>query len=92
MLEKYKKGNLIFPSAVSQFYHITLADTYKLLNQRKDIRKVYMVYCPICNRCAKQSRYYSLTDFDFSEEIGCENCDTLFLPQPENVIVLYEKM
>ena len=92
MLEKYKKGDLIFPSAVSRFYHITLADTYILLDQRKDIRKVYMVYCPICNFSANFIRYYSLADLDFSEEIGCENCDTLFLLKPEDVIVLYEKM
>ena len=92
MLEKYKKGDLIFPSAVSRFYHITLAETYKLLDQRKDIRKVYMVYCPICNRCANQIRHDSLAEIDFSEEIGCENCDTLFLLKPEDVIVLYEKM
>ena len=63
-----------------------------MLDQRKDIRKVYMVYCPICNRCANQIRHDSLAEIDFSEEIGCENCDTLFLLKPEDVIVLYEKI
>lgn len=92
MIEKYKKGQIIYPAAVARNLKIHTKDAYKLLDTRDDVRKMYMIHCPNCSCSVNSKRFYSISDINLEEETGCEQCDTLFLPKPEDIIVLYEKM
>ena len=90
VLENYfKKGDIVYPSAIARHYKISLKETYKLLDERKDVRKLYMINCLYCNCITSPKQYYAMADIDLTET-GCERCDTLFTPKSEDILVLYE--
>lgn len=81
-LAKYRKGDIVYPSAVARYLGIAVEKAYKLLEGRSDV-------CPFCSHLVK--RWYSISDLPDDEEIGCEHCDTVFTLTKYDIVVLYEK-
>ena len=88
-LAKYRKGDIVYPSAVARYLGIAVEKAYKLLEGRSDVCPIFVVRCPFCSHLVK--RWYSISDLPDDEEIGCEHCDTVFTPTKYDIIVLYEK-
>lgn len=88
-LAKYRKGNIVYPSAVARYLGIAVEKAYKLLEGRNDVCPIFVIRCPCCSHIAK--RWYSISDLPGDEEIGCKHCDTVFTPTKYDIIVLYEK-
>ena len=88
-LAKYRKGYIVYPSAVARYLGITVEKAYKLLEGRNDVCPIFVVRCPFCSHLVK--RWYFISDLPDDEEIGCEHCDTVFSPTKYDIIVLYEK-
>lgn len=75
-LAKYRKGDIVYPSAVARYLGIAVEKAYKLLERRNDVCPIFVVQCPFCSHLVK--RWYSIRDLPDDEEIGCEHCDTVF--------------
>lgn len=48
-LAKYRKGYIVYPSAVARYLGITVEKAYKLLEGRSDICPIFVVRCPFCS-------------------------------------------
>lgn len=88
-LAKYRKGGIVYPSAVARYLGMSVEKVYKLLEKQNDVRPIYVIQCPYCSQLVR--RYYSIRDFPDTEEINCEHCDTIFIPTKYDTVVLYEK-
>ena len=88
-LAKYRKGDIVYPSAVARYLGIAVEKAYKLLEGRNDVCPIFVVRCPFCSHLVK--RWYSISDLPDDEEIGCEQCDTVFTLTKYDIVVLYEK-
>lgn len=91
----YKPKNIVYPRAVARYFGIDIKAAYEICEDRigKDLRKLYMVKCPVCNH-ALPDRFYSILDIDRDRdnEYGCTYCDTVFKINPnEDIYVYYEK-
>ena len=89
----YKPGDIIFPNAVARYYSESVERAYHRCENHlgKDLRKLYIIRCPFCERKANQDRYYAIPDLPINEEIGCIHCDSIFKVSHETTLVLYEK-
>lgn len=92
IFEMYKNGDIVYPSAIARFYKEPVCKAYKRCDERvgMDLKKMYMIRCPHCGRDADNKRYYAVVDLP-KDELGCVNCDSLFVPTDNDVFVLYEK-
>ena len=91
---RYKPKDIIYPGAVARHFSMTMKDAYELCQSRvgKDLRTLYMINCPVCNRTLP-GRYYAIPSIDIDYEYGCTNCDCEFtINLEENVAVYFEKM
>lgn len=90
----YKTGNIVYPNAVARHFGISTNDAYRICEDMREkgiIKTMYMVSCPVCNHTLS-TRYYAISSIDNTNEVGCCNCDTEFIPNIENdVMVYYEK-
>lgn len=89
----YKLKDIVYPSAVARYFGINIKAAYEVCENRlnKDLRKLYMIKCPVCNH-ALPDRFYSIVNIDRENEYGCNSCDTVFkINLNEDVNVYYEK-
>lgn len=89
----YKPKNIVYPSALAGYFGIDIKAAYEICEDRigKDLRKLYMVKCPVCN-CTLPDRFYSIVDIDRENEYGCNSCDTIFkINLNKDIYVYYEK-
>lgn len=92
LLSMYKSGDIVFPRVVSNNIKINLEDTLKMLDERDDLKKMYLVRCPYCNCIASMQRHYSLDELN-ETETGCNHCDSVFVVNAEhNIDTMYEKI
>lgn len=47
----YKSKDIVYPSAVARYFGINIKAAYEVCENRlnKDLRKLYMIKCPVCN-------------------------------------------
>lgn len=91
---QYKPKNIVYPNTIARHFGISLKEAYNICQNRvgKDLRTLYMIKCPVCNQTLP-GRYYSIVSIDTEYEYGCLNCNTEFVVNPENdVVVYFEKM
>lgn len=89
----YKVKDIVYPSAVARYFGIDIKAAYEVCENRlnKDLRKVYIIKCPVCNRTLPD-RFYSIVDIDRENEYRCNNCDTVFkINLNKDIYVYYEK-
>lgn len=89
----YKAKDIVYPSAVARYFGIDIKAAYEICEDRigKDLRKLYMIKCPVCNH-ALPDRFYSIVDIDRENEYVCNNCDTVFKNNlNKDIYVYYEK-
>lgn len=91
----YKSKNIVYPAAVARHFGLNVKQSYMVCEDMKTkgiIKSMYMIKCPVCGS-QLPTRYYSVMHIDDTNEIGCCNCDTEFIPNIEHdVFVLYEKI
>lgn len=90
----YKPKNIVYPNAVARYFGVDIKAAYKICEDRisKDLRKLYMVKCPVCNHTLPD-RFHSIVDIDKENEYGCYNCGAVFNINPnEDIYVYYEKV
>lgn len=87
----YKPKNIIYPSVVARYFGINIKSAYEVCENRlnKDLRKVYMIKCPVCNHTLP-GRFYSIVDIDRENEYRCNSCDTA-INLNKDIYVYYEK-
>lgn len=87
----YKVKDIIYPSAVARYFGINIKAAYEVCENRlnKDLRKVYMIKCPVCNHTLP-GRFYSIVDIDRENEYRCNSCDTA-INLNKDIYVYYEK-
>ena len=65
----YKVKDIVYSSAVARYFGINIKAAYEVCENRlnKDLRKLYMIKCPVCN-CTLPDRFYSIVDIDRENE------------------------
>ncbi len=89
----YKSKDIVYSSAVARYFGINIKAAYEVCENRlnKDLRKLYMIKCPVCN-FTLPDRFYSIVDIDRENEYVCNNCDTVFkINLNKDIYVYYEK-
>ena len=86
----YRRGNIIFPSAVQRYFRITKQASIEMCEKQVHDGKcvaVYFVKCPECQNLGK--KYYNREDIPdyYTCENGCEECEDI--PVSDDMIVKY---
>ena len=86
----YRRGNIIFPSAVQRYFGITRQASIEMCEKQVHDGKcvaVYFVKCPECQNLGK--KYYNREDIPdyYTCENGCEECEDI--PVSDDMIVKY---
>lgn len=90
-MKYYKKGEIVYPSAIARYLKISLKEAYKKCDNYLELKKIYVVTCPCCNKVTS-IRYYAIVDIPLGIETGCVHCDSIFEITMDNCITIYEKM
>lgn len=94
----YKKGNIIYPSAVARYFSISQKEAYNLCYNRlgQVFRRIYQIKCPRCNCIISSNKLYTdmLMGIDKeNNEVTCLKCDNEFKPDNINdIVVAFEKI
>lgn len=86
----YRRGDIIFPSAVQQYFRITRQAAIEMCEKQACDGKCVAVYYVKCPECQKLSRkYYNREDVPayYTCENGCEECEDI--PVSDDMIVKY---
>ena len=89
-LNKYYKGNWIYPSALHRELKMDIKEVYELLEicaQQGIIEQYLQIYCPKCQRftgnCYK-------TALDIPEFVNCVHCDAEIDNPLQHAIIIYK--
>ena len=91
----YKRGDIVYASAVARYFSETRGDAYLRCDKRvgNDLKRIYLVVCPYCHCLADNERHEDIVDIQADEEVNCCHCDSEFmLNAEEDVLVAYEKL
>ena len=84
---KRKDTKTFYPSKFADGA-FTVHDVVELVEERKDIERVYKVLCPKCRgEIGSASKLAALT----SKEVECSDCNITFSPDFTQVLVAYKQ-
>lgn len=89
----YRRGDIVFPSAVQRYFKITRQAAIEMCEKQVHDGKcvaVYFVKCPECQKLGK--RYYSREDIPdhYTCENGCEECEDIHV-SADMIVKYYER-
>lgn len=93
-LNTYKSKDIIYPNQIAKQLNISVKETYNLCenNVGKELKKVYLVRCPVCGNMLESYRYYAMGDIRRNIIYRCKNCGTEFKILLEDITTCYEKL
>lgn len=92
--KRFNVGDYVYIQAVSRNLGISRYDAKKLCNLRceKDIRKIYTIACPKCNRTVSGYNFSSMGEINWGDAAYCIDCDVEFFPDVTSVRECYVKV